>query len=114
MKETLKRRLIVWAIFTVMWLIAGLVLSPFINFDGFLTIVVGMPLFWGFFIMVLGYIPSRGGRSISVDECFGEEPPPTFDEVTDTFDEALGLRPPDEKELTFDELIARKNQKKNS
>ena len=112
MNETLKKRLIAWGVITGMGLIAGLVLCPFVGFEGFLCIFVGVLILFGIPIMVFGLIPTGSG-SMSVEEFTGDEPPPNFDETTDAFDETLGLKPKDEKELSFDELIAWKSDKKS-
>ena len=88
-------------------IVAGLLY--FITGDFYVTLLVFI-LFAGLYgicILLFGFIPTRGGPSIPVENYLSDEPIDTRDE-SDIFDEALGLKQPEEREKTFDELIAKK------
>jgi len=107
MTDKMKGRLYTWLVFTGFYLVMTLFLLC-IGADFFLMIILFF--FWavitGITCLVFGFIPGRG-NSFFVDNYLNEEPIDTRDE-SDIFDEALGLKQPEEREKTFDELIAKK------
>ena len=107
MTDKMKGRLYTWLVFTGFYLVMTLFLLC-IGADFFLMIILF--IFWavitGITCLVFGFIPSRG-NSFFVDNYLNEEPV-DYRDSSDIFDEALGLKKPEEREKTFDELIAKK------
>ena len=108
MTEKMKDRLWVFAPFAGLGVIAaGLLYLITADFYGVLFIFIFFECFYALFILLLGSIPNRFGPNIPVENYLSDEPIDTRDE-SDIFDEALGLKQPEEREKTFDELIAKK------
>lgn len=107
MTDKMKGRLYTWLVFTGFYLVMTLFLLC-IGADFFLTIILFIiwAVITGITSLVFGFIPGRG-NSFFVDNYLNEEPV-DYRDSSDIFDEALGLKKPEEREKTFDELIAKK------
>lgn len=103
----MKGRLYTWLVFTGFYLVMTLFLLC-IGADFFLMIIlfIIMTAVSAVTSLVFGFIPGRG-NSFYIDEYFNDEPV-DYRDSSDIFDEALGLKQPEEREKTFDELIAKK------
>ena len=108
MTEKMKDRLWVFLPFAGMGaILAGFLYLITADFYGALLAFILFEGLYGICILLFGFIPTRGGPSIPVENYLSDEPIDTRDE-SDIFDEALGLKQPEEREKTFDELIAKK------
>lgn len=106
MTDKMKNRLYTWLVFTGLYLVLALFLF-LISADYFAFILfIIMTAVSAVTSLVFGFIPGRG-NSFYIDEYFNDEPV-DYRDSSDIFDEALGLKQPEEREKTFDELIAKK------
>lgn len=110
MTDKTKNRLYTWLVFTGGIFIFILFLL-YLGGDFYLSLILFTiwAVFSGITCLVFGFIPGRG-TCFFVDNYYSDEPVDTRD-ASDIFDEALGLKKPEEREKTFDELIAKKPNK---